>query len=124
MSPRIVLFLITLLIRQDLKNPPAFDHLQLVVYRRQSIKHILLLFVDERFFELDGLLVVLRIIDRRVKPVGETARSVVDEGRTTLDVGIEAVRIEADVLEHVLVKEDTRVEDEALADHPAQRDTR
>ena len=123
MRPRIVRFLIVCLGRQHLKDPPPFDQLQLVIDRRQGVKQVFLLLIDERFLEPDGLLVILRKIEWLIVVVRKTAGSVRDGRRSGDDVWIEGIWVHPYVLEHVFVEHDASTEDEALADHPAQRDS-
>jgi hypothetical protein len=122
MRPRIVLLLIMCLVRQHLEDPPAPGHLQLVIDRRQGIKQVLLLLIDKRLLEFDGLLVVLREIEWLVVLVRKTVGGVRDSRGSRDDVRIDGIGVHAYVLEHVFVEKDAGAEDEALADHPAQGD--
>jgi len=122
MRPSVIRSLIPVLIRHQFENPPAFRHLQLIIYGCQGVEQVFLLLVGKGFLDLDSFLIVFSEVDRAVVLVCETAGCVRDGGRSGEDMWVEGVRVHADVLEHVFVEQDTSAEDEALTEHPAQRD--
>lgn len=89
MCPSIIFLLIPLFARQHLKRPPPFRHLQLVVYWRQRIQHILFFLIDEWLIMLHSLLVVLGVIQGRVESGGEAVGRVMHEWGTGEDMRVE-----------------------------------
>src|SRR6202050_5123783 len=120
-SPSIIRILFLVLVRQHLKDPPSFRHLQVIVHWCQRVKQVSLLLVDKRIFDLGGFLVVFSKISWYVVLVCKTVGRIGEERRSREDMWVEGVWIHTHFLEHIFMEENTSAEDEALTKHPAQR---